>query len=109
MALPDITLLQFLVLTVLLGGEQPGRHIRERLAEEGEKKGGPAFYQMMARMEEAHLVEGWYDKQVIDGQLIKERRYRISAAGLTAWQQVRDFYDSIARERVGLAGGLSPA
>jgi len=55
--LPPITHLQFLVLGVLLGGEQSGRTIREAIARYGVRRTGPAFYQMMARLERESLVE----------------------------------------------------
>jgi hypothetical protein len=90
--LPDITHLQFLVLGRLLDEEQAGRVIREELSRFGVRGSAPAFYQMMARLEESALVEGWYDQQVIDGQIIKERRYRATKAGAAAWKATRAFY-----------------
>src|SRR5688500_15649914 len=103
MPLPDITHLQFLVLGVLMDGEQSGRHIRDHLAEADEHKSGPAFYQMMARLEDGGFVKGWYDQKVVEGQIIKERRYKIVSAGVRAWENTRDFYAEHAR--LGLEGG----
>jgi hypothetical protein len=105
MPLPDLTHLQFLVLTALLEGEQSGRYIREKLAEEGVHKTGPAFYQLMARLEDAKLVEGWYDQKVVDGQIIKERRYKVTGLGVHAWESTRDFY--LAQAKPGLLGGFA--
>jgi DNA-binding PadR family transcriptional regulator len=102
MPLPELTHLQFLVLSILLDGERSGREVRERLTEAGETKSGPAFYQFMARLEDAGFVEGWYDQKVIDGQSIKERRYRIIGNGTKAWEDVRDFY--LAHAGVGVQG-----
>ena len=102
MPLPEITHLQFLVLSVLTDRELPGRLVREKLAESGEKKSGPAFYQFMARLEEGGFVEGWYDQKVVEGQIIKERHYRITGEGLRACEDVRDFY--LSRARLGLQG-----
>src|SRR4051812_34876814 len=107
MPLPDITHLQFLVLTILLDGEQSGRHMRDKLAENGEHKSGPAFYQMMARLEDAGFVEGWYDEKVIDGQRIKERKYRITAAGEATRREVCEFYLRQGRVAENLSGGLA--
>jgi DNA-binding PadR family transcriptional regulator len=90
--LPDITHLQFLVLASLLDGEQSGRFLRLKLEESGERKSGPAFYQMMARLEDARLVRGHYDQKIVEGQIIKERRYRITAAGTTACRRACEFY-----------------
>lgn len=92
MELPQITHLQFSVLAFLQGGEQAGKAVRRRLAELGMRRSGPAFYQLMSRLEDAGLVEGRYEQQVIDGQIIKERHYTINEAGVEAWQTTRDFY-----------------
>jgi DNA-binding PadR family transcriptional regulator len=102
MPLPEITHLQFLILALLLDGELSGRKLREGLAEAGHRKSAPAFYQFMARLEDAELVEGRYDQKVIDGQIIKERFYTLTGAGERAWADVRDFY--MAHGRLGLRG-----
>jgi DNA-binding PadR family transcriptional regulator len=90
--LPGITHLQFLVLGLLHDQPQAGRDIRTQLQRHGVRRTAPAFYQMMARLEDAGLVEGWYDQKVVDGQLIKERHYRLRPAGARAWGLTRDFY-----------------
>ena len=90
--LPAITHLQFLVLGLLRDHPQAGRDIRAELQRHGVRRTAPAFYQMMARLEDASLVEGWYDQKVVDGQLIKERHYRLRPAGTRAWTVTRDFY-----------------
>lgn len=90
--LPAITHLQFLVLGLLRDQPQAGRHIRAELQHHGVRRTAPAFYQMMARLEDAGLVEGWYDQKVVEGQLIKERHYRLRPAGARAWGVTRDFY-----------------
>lgn len=92
MKLPQITHLQFSVLAFLHGGERPGKAVRQQLAELGMRRSGPAFYQLMGRLEDAGLVEGRYDQKIVDGQIIKERLYAISEAGADAWQATRDFY-----------------
>ena len=92
MQLPKLSHLQFIVLGQLLGSSASGIEIRRRLDSFGAKKSGPAFYQLMARMEDAGLVEGWYEQQIIYGQIIRERHYKISRTGLQAWQGSRDFY-----------------
>ena len=90
--LPDITHLQFLVLEALDRGEQAGRDVRAVLAEHGVKNSAPAFYQMMARLEQASFVEGWYAQTVVNGQHLKERRYRIARPGTRALRETRNFY-----------------
>jgi len=90
--LPAITHLQFLVLGLLRHQPQAGRDIRAELRRHGVRRTAPAFYQMMARLEDAGLVDGWYDQKVVEGQLIKERHYRLRPAGGRAWAVTRDFY-----------------
>jgi DNA-binding PadR family transcriptional regulator len=93
--LPSLTHLQFLVLGALLGtGGEPraGRELRAELTRYRVRRSAPAFYQMMARLEDAGWVEGFYTQQVVDSQIIKERGYRITAAGQRAWDGTRDFY-----------------
>lgn len=90
--LPAITHLQCLVLGALADAEQAGRHLRALLGTYGVKSSGPAFYQMMARLETGGLVDGWYAQQVVDGQSLKERRYRLTRDGKRALDETRTFY-----------------
>ncbi|MFM8532577.1 MAG: hypothetical protein ACKOEC_03135 [Acidimicrobiia bacterium] len=60
--LPDLTHLQLLVLGVLRSADQPGRALREALAAYGIRRTGPAFYQLMARLEKDRLVDGRYEQ-----------------------------------------------
>ena len=90
--IPDITHLQFLVLGMLRGGDRPGRTVRRSLARHGIARTGPAFYQMMARLEDAGLVAGAYDQKIVEGQIIKERRYTLTPRGDAAWTSTRAFY-----------------
>ncbi len=92
MTLPKITHLQFKVLSALIGADRSGLSIREQLKESGVRQTSPAFYQMMSRLEEADLVEGWYVRKSVEGQLVKTRCYRLTETGLGAWKTTRDFY-----------------
>jgi len=93
--LPDLTHLQFLVLAVLHGGEQPGRVVRDALAAYGVRRSAAAFYQMMARLERDGLVDGYYGQIVVGDQSVTERRYRITTAGTKVWSETRAFYESV--------------
>ena len=97
MGLPTLTHLQFAILDVLGACKRSGREVRAGLKGRGIRKDGPAFYQLMARLEDAGFVKGWYDQKVIDGQIIKERRYQVLGAGLRAWTRTRDFYFDASR------------
>jgi DNA-binding PadR family transcriptional regulator len=97
--LPEITALQFLVISLLSRAEEcPGRELRARLLENGVRSTGPQFYQMMSRLEDAGYVEGWYAQKEIEHQVVNERRYRITADGLAAWDATADFYDTHRRQ-----------
>ena len=75
--------------------------MRALLSSVGVRNSGPAFYQMMARLEESGLVEGWYEQKILAGQTLKERRYRLTRTGLRAVSDTRAFY----LERLGDAAG----
>src|SRR5262245_25526240 len=92
--LPAITHLQFLVLASLASDEQSGRAIRAVIAKYGVRNSAPAFYQMMSRLERDGLVEGRYESIVAGDQSVKERRYRITAAGAKALARTRAFYET---------------
>lgn len=102
--LPELTHLQFAVLDIVETGTISGRELRENLSKLGIRKAGPSFYQMMARLEESKFVKGWYDQKIVEGQIIKERRYQIIGNGLNALKQARNFYRSKLK-----AGALVPA
>ena len=88
-----ITHLQFLVLEALSVDEQAGRELRALLSSVGVRNSGPAFYQMMARLEEAGLVDGLVrSRKSSRGRTLKERRYRLTRAGLRAVSDTRAFY-----------------
>jgi DNA-binding PadR family transcriptional regulator len=91
-AVPAITHLQFHVLGLLRGGERRGRFIRRALERHGVRRSAPAFYQMMARLEDAGLVTGEYEQKIVTGQIIKERRYALTERGDAAWSTTRAFY-----------------
>jgi DNA-binding PadR family transcriptional regulator len=105
--IPELTHLQFLVLSILRSGPRTGRQVRKALARHGIRRSAPAFYQMMARLEDAAFVDGEYDQKIVDGQIIKERRYTLSARGEAAWSATRTFYaealDEYGTQRPGVA------
>jgi DNA-binding PadR family transcriptional regulator len=104
--IPRLSHLQFLVVGILRGRSVPGRRVREGLKGFGVRKSGPAFYQLMARLEESGLVEGTYHQEIVEGQIIRERHYKLTADGLRAWDASRDFYLEAIR---GLDAGLADA
>ena len=87
--LPPLSHLQFLALGVILSSDEPGRVIRDVVADYGVRRTGAAFYQLMARLERDGLTEGWYEPVIVGDQAVRERRYRITGAGSRAWRQTR--------------------
>lgn len=89
-----LTAIQFATFTELYPAKEvAGRELRGALKKNHRiKRTSPAFYQMMARLEEAGLVHGWYRQRVADGVAIKERCYRLRGKGMKAWQDTRAFY-----------------
>jgi DNA-binding PadR family transcriptional regulator len=96
-SLPTLTHLQVLVLGVLRTADQPGRVVRQVLASYGVRRSGPAFYQLMARLERDGLVEGWYEQVAVGDQAVTERRYRITADGNRRWTRAHSFYEQVGR------------
>src|SRR5256885_2015360 len=92
MNLPRLTHLQFLVVTEVARGSARGHDLRGRLRTAGVRQSGPAFYQMMALLEDAGFVTGRYEQQIIDGQIIRERHYKVTAAGKKAADESTAFY-----------------
>src|SRR5690242_17380857 len=105
MTIPHLTHLQFLVVSLLMKGDAPGRAVRDSLKREGVRQSGPAFYQMMAALEDNGIVQGHYEQQIVDGQIIRERHYKVLAEGRKSWQQCRDFYARLLAHRGAIAHG----
>jgi DNA-binding PadR family transcriptional regulator len=95
--LPELTHLQFLVLGVLRSADQPGRALRDALSGYGIRRTGPAFYQLMARLEKDRLIDGWYEQITVGDQAVTERHYRITADGKRRWNDARAFYEHVFR------------
>jgi len=104
MKIPKLTSPQYLVLSLLLEEETSGRGLREKLAKHGQRSSAPAFYQFMARLEEAGYVNGRYEQKLIGGQAVKERVYGITGSGVHARGEFQNFANSWASLR--LQGGV---
>jgi DNA-binding PadR family transcriptional regulator len=102
--IPRLSHLQFLVVGILRGSPTSGRKIREELRAFQIRKSGPAFYQLMSRLEDSSLVEGHYHQEIVASQIIRERHYTLTADGAAAWNQSRDFYVGAIRGFEGMPG-----
>ncbi len=96
--LPELTHLQFLVLGLLQRGPVAGKQIRSGLSRFGIRKSGPAFYQLMARIEEAGWIAGEYKQRDVGGQKVRERHYKILGEGRAAWRASQAFYQATIEE-----------
>lgn len=106
MRVPKLSHIQFMILALLQARDASGKEIREALRRSGVRRSGPGFYQIMSRLEDAGCVRGEYRQEIVDGQIIRERCYEITAAGRRACRDSRDFY----LEWIGrLDGGNVPA
>ena len=92
MRVPRISHIQFVVLACLQGGAMTGKELRAALGGAGLRRSGPSFYQIMSRLEDANLVAGAYQQEVVAGQIVRERRYQITATGRRACRDTREFY-----------------
>ena len=109
MNFPELSPQQETVLTCIGTAEIKGRALREALARNNFKKSGPAFYQMMGRLEEAGYVEGWYEQKIVEGQIIKERTYRMTSKGQHALAGTLEYYRERLNRNPGFGGGLANA
>lgn len=66
---------------LLKNGELGGKDFRVSLALRGYKVYGPAFYQLMKRMEERKLVTSWITQVVVNGHGVRIKNYKITATG----------------------------
>lgn len=64
----------------------------------------PAFYQLMADLEKADQVEGWYRNEEIEDITIKQRWYRLKEGGIRVLQR-EEIRDAIPKLRIGWASG----
>ena len=87
--------LQFAVLGALSATSLTGRELRTALEKLSVKKTGPAFYRLMARLEERGLVRGWYEQEVVDGQVLRERRYEVTTEGRSARDETAAFHQRV--------------
>jgi len=77
--IPRLSHLQFLVVGLLRGRTLPGREIRDGLEQLDVRKSGPAFYQLMSRLEDGGLVTGQYHQEIVSGQIIRfGNKYKVA-------------------------------
>ena len=67
------------VTKVLGTSSMPGCELRAKLwCPPNMRLGLVRFYYWMAQLEDAGVIEGWYQTEVIDGQSVRQRWYRVA-------------------------------
>lgn len=89
--LPQLSGLQFLILRVLGNEVVRGKDLRNRLAEKDYDVSLPAFYQMMARLEDKGFV---HPQKIgaLDNPSIREVTYYTTIRGIEEIQHTINFY-----------------
>ena len=95
MRFPEMSYLQILIIEGIGGGRVAGRQIREHLKQNGVSKTGPAFYELMSRLENSGFVQGEIEQKVIDGQDVTERFYRVTSKGANAALETVGFFGNL--------------
>lgn len=96
--MPKLTHLQFLILRNLWGRTSPGHWLRDLLEREWPQLlSDPAFYQLMARLEDSGWATGEYRTRQVGERTIKERWYRITPEGKAEVKTVAEFYRKRAK------------
>lgn len=94
MNVPRMTPLQFAILT-LISTEIKGEELRNKLKKfYGIEEFGPKFYQLMDRLETLRWISSRFEQKVINGQIMREKFYRITEHGLLALVATREFYNA---------------
>ena len=100
--LPELTHLQFLVLGVLRQADQPGRALRDALSGYGFKRTGPAFYQLMARLEKERQAreDALRAIQELEAKLLSEKSAKDAAGRAATDAKLALEKERMAREAV---------
>ncbi len=97
---PELTGLQYLVVSILFGGEMTSNELREELMGRGYTGNRVAFSRLMGRMIKATIVthaflgdgpEGPEGPEGMD-DFGRQYRYRVSNLGVILWNAAREFY-----------------
>jgi len=78
------------VLSLLFG--QPDRSFFKTEIIRKVGAGSGTVQRELARLEESGFVEGEYSQKIVEGQIIKERNYRVCAEGARALRHTLEFY-----------------
>ena len=94
MRLPEITALQFALLSLLFEGEKTGRQLREELKRCNGNRAAATFSRLVGRMQDAAYVHAEVCPRTAAGRTVRECRYRLTDLGLIVWKATRRFYNA---------------
>ena len=81
-------------------GQINGVDLRRELAAEGVKKSGPAFFDMMMRLESAGLIRSWHDNEtLVKGRRRRTKFYCLEGDGFRALQEFRQYLQDYMKRR----------
>lgn len=91
---PELTGLQFLVVSILFEREMTSNELREELIERGYTGSRVAFSRLMGRMIKRATVTYAFWEGALQGRdnLERQHRYQVSNLGVILWKLARDFY-----------------
>ncbi len=91
---PELTGLQYLVVSILFGGEMTSNELRGELMGRGYTVNRVAFSRLMGRMIKATIVTHAFLGDGPEGtdDFGRQYRYRVSNLGVILWNAAREFY-----------------
>ncbi len=96
MRLPEITPLQFALLSLLFDGEKTARQLRTELQRWGGPRAAATVSRLMSRIQYAAYVDSRPCNRPDHGRTVRECRYRLTDLGLIVWHDTRRFYNAFA-------------
>lgn len=110
MPLPEISHLQFQLLSILGAKELSGRELRAALAAVKHRKTRAAFYQLMDRLTQQGLIRlRVVQVPVGGGASVPEHYYKLTGAGQRAVRETLRFYEAQRASAEGWMPGLGGA
>lgn len=91
----EISHLQFTAISLIGSGRIAGKELRQKLMDKGIDRSYPAFYQLMARLEDAGLVAGVYDQKKVNGKTVRFRKYSVTRHGANAYNNMLKHYKQL--------------
>jgi hypothetical protein len=92
MRIPELTPLQYLIVSQLFDGQKSTRQIRDALAALEIRTKPSALHRLLRRMCRSLVLEARRQALVLSGRVGWEHCYHVTDRGLALWQAARQFY-----------------